>query len=57
MRDGMDGMEAGLAYGRALLLLAEVSEDRAINESVLAAVYLLGLYEVRYSYTFHFDDD
>jgi hypothetical protein len=50
-------MEASLAYGRALLLLAQVSEDRAINDSVLAAVYLLGLYEVRYSYTFHFDND
>jgi hypothetical protein len=38
--------EASLAYGRALLLLAGVSEDCAISDSVLAAVYLLGLYEV-----------
>jgi hypothetical protein len=39
-------VEGRLAYGRALLLLAEVSEDCAISDSVLAAVYLLGLYEV-----------
>jgi hypothetical protein len=38
--------EGSLAYSRALLLLAEVSEDDAMSDSVLATVYLLGLYEV-----------
>lgn len=40
--------EASLAYGRALLLLAEISENCAISDAVFASMYLLGLYEVCY---------
>jgi hypothetical protein len=47
---GMEWMviEGSLSYSRALLLLAEVSEEHAISDPVLAAVYLIGIYEVRY---------
>jgi hypothetical protein len=47
-QNGMEWMvtEGRLAYGRALRLLAELSEDCAMNDSVLAAVNLIGMYEV-----------
>jgi hypothetical protein len=40
--------EGGLAYSRALLLFVRVSEHRATEDTTLAAIYLFGLYEVRF---------
>jgi hypothetical protein len=48
--------EGSLAYSRALLLLAQVSEDDAMSDSALATVYLLGLYEVSTLVPFHIID-
>jgi hypothetical protein len=38
--------EESLAYGRALPLIADVLQDQSREDSTLAAIYLLGLYEV-----------
>jgi hypothetical protein len=38
--------EGSLAYGRALPLIADVLQNQSREDSTLAAIFLLGLYEV-----------
>jgi hypothetical protein len=38
--------EGSLAYGRVLPLIVDVMQDQSGEESTLATIYLLGLYEV-----------